>query len=310
MHFIKNSLAVIGLICLSGLFIFAVQKAPSDQRVVSENKLVNDYNVYAVQIPDKLDFAGEEMPLYDPDVYERMDRELLVNTYWQSNGLLMFKRAQKYFPIIEPILKKNGIPDDFKYLAVIESGLANVVSPAGARGVWQIMPATAKENGLEVNDNVDERYHLAKSTEIACKYLLKSKQQLGSWTLAAAAYNAGNAGIGNRIKDQDVKSYYDLLLGEETGRYIFRIVALKEILKNPKTYGFNFMESDLYSHIPTKEVTVDTDITNFTAFAKQNGINYKILKIHNPWLREAHLSNKSKKKYIIDIPEKGYYSKP
>ena len=307
MNYIKNILAAIGLICLSGLFIFAVQKAPADTVVATEKKLVNDYNVYALQIPDQLDFAGEEMPLNDPDVYERMDRELLVNTYWQSNGLLMFKRAQKYFPIIEPILKKNGIPDDFKYLAVIESGLANVVSPAGARGVWQIMPATAKENGLEVNDNVDERYHLAKSTEIACKYLLKSKQSLGSWTLAAAAYNAGNTGISNRLKDQNVKSYYDLLIGEETGRYLFRIVALKEIMKNPKTYGFNFNDTDLYNNIPTHEVVVDTDVTDFTAFAKEHGINYKVLKIHNPWLREARLNNKTKKKYIIDIPQKGYY---
>ncbi len=310
MNYIKNVLAAIGLICLSGLFIFAVQKAPSDETVATEKKMTNDYNVYAIKIPEKLDFAGESMPLSDPDVYERMDRELLVNTYWQSNGLLMFKRAQKYFPIIEPILKKNGIPDDFKYLAVIESGLSNVVSPAGARGVWQIMPATARENGLEVNDNIDERYHLAKSTEIACKYLLKSKQQLGSWTLAAAAYNAGNAGVSNRLKDQNVKDYYDLLLGEETGRYIFRIVALKEILKNPKTYGFNFNESDLYTSIPTYEVKVDTEVADFTAFAQQYGINYKILKIHNPWLREDHLNNKSRKQYIIDIPEKGYYSKP
>lgn len=309
MKFIKNSLMIIGMICLSGLFIFAVNKAPSDDKNISDKELVNDYNVYAVQIPENLDFAGEAVPLGDPDVYERMDRELLVNTYWQSNGLLMFKRAQKYFPIIEPILKKHGIPDDFKYLAVIESGLANVVSPAGARGVWQIMPATAKEHGMEVNDNVDERYHLAKSNEIACKYLLKSKQQLGSWTLAAAAYNAGNTGISNRLKDQAVGSYYDLLLGEETGRYMFRIIALKEILNNPKVYGFNFNPSDLYSSIPTYEVKVDTEITNFTAFAKQHGINYKILKVHNPWLREAHLTNKTRKQYIIDIPQKGYYSK-
>lgn len=310
MDFIKNIFAGIGLICLSVLFIFAVQKAPDEEEMKTTSNFVNDYNVYAVQIPEKLDFAGEEVPLDDPDVYERMDRELLVNTYWQSNGLLMFKRAQKYFPIIEPILKKHGVPDDFKYLAVIESGLANVVSPAGARGVWQIMPATAKENGLEVNDNVDERYHLAKSTEIACKYLLKSKQSLGSWTLAAAAYNAGNSGVGKRLKDQDVTNYYDLLLGEETGRYLFRIIALKEILKNPKTYGFNFKTSDLYSTIPTDEVKVDTDVPNFTAFAKDHGINYKILKIHNPWLREDHLTNKSRKQYIIEIPQKGYYSKP
>ena len=159
MSYIKNILAAIGLISLSGLFIFAVQKAPSDDAVVKEKKLINDYNVYALSVPDELDFAGEKMPLNDPDVYERMDKELLVNTYWQSNGLLMFKRARKYFPVIEPILKKHGIPDDFKYLSVIESGLTNAVSPAGAKGFWQIMPATARENGLEVNDNVDERYH-------------------------------------------------------------------------------------------------------------------------------------------------------
>lgn len=310
MNTIKNVLAAIGLICLSGLFIFAVQKAPEDNTISSEEKIVNDYNVYAIPVPENLDFADEPVPLGDPDVYERMDRELLVNTYWQSNGLLMFKRAQKYFPVIEPILKEHGIPDDFKYLAVIESGLSNVVSPAGARGIWQIMPATARENGLEVNDNVDERYHLAKSTELACKYLLRSKESLGSWTLAAAAYNAGNAGVSRRLKEQNVKDYYDLLLGEETGRYIFRIIALKEILKNPKAYGFNFNKSDLYNSIPTYEVKVDTEVNDFTAFAEKHGINYKILKIHNPWLREDHLNNKSRKQYIIEIPEKGYYSKP
>lgn len=308
MKIIKNLLAVVGLFCISGLFIFAVQK-PVDVDPEPKAELTNDYNVYAIKLPHDLNFAGETMPLSIPDVYERMDRELLVNTYWQSNGLLMFKRAQKYFPVIEPILKKHGIPDDFKYLAVIESGLTNAVSPAGARGVWQIMPATGKENGLEVNDNVDERYHLEKSTEVACKYLLQSKNNLGSWTLAAAAYNAGNAGISRRLKEQGVTDYYDLLLGEETGRYMFRIVALKEILKNPKTYGFNFDEADLYSNIPTFNVTVDTEIADFTAFAKEYGINYKILKIHNPWLREPHLNNRSRKKYIIEIPEKGHYSK-
>ena len=309
MKMIKNLLAVIGLVCISGLFIFAVQM-PMDNDVQPQQKMVNDYNVYAVKIPDNLNFAGELMPLSDPDVYERMDRELLVNTYWQSNGLLMFKRAQKYFPVIEPILKKHGIPDDFKYLAVIESGLTNAVSPAGARGIWQIMPATARENGLEVNDNVDERYHLEKSTEVACKYLLQSKRNLGSWTLAAAAYNAGNAGISRRLKEQDVNAYYDLLLGEETGRYMFRIVALKEIMNNPKTYGFNFEALDLYSNVPTYNVTLDKEVTNFTAFAQDYGINYKILKIHNPWLRETRLNNKSGKKYILEIPEKGHYPAP
>src|SRR5690606_23336231 len=173
-----------GLMSISGLFIFAVQ-SPIDKDMMPEQKLDNGYNVYALKIPDELNFADEPLPLSIPDVYERMDRELLVNTYWQSNALLMFKRAQKYFPVIEPILRKHGIPDDFKYLAVIESGLTNAVSPAGARGIWQIMPATGRENGLEINDNVDERYHLEKSTEVACKYLLQSKRSLGSWTLAA-----------------------------------------------------------------------------------------------------------------------------
>jgi hypothetical protein len=219
----------------------------------------------------------------------------------------MFKRAHKYFPVIEPILKKNGIPDDFKYLAVIESGLLNVVSPAGARGVWQIMPATGREYGLEINDNVDERYNLEKSTEVACEYLKKSKEQLGSWTLAAAAYNAGNSGVSRRLEEQDVEDYYDLLLGEETGRYLFRIVALKEILAHPDKYGFNFREKDLYKEVPTYKVEVDTAVTDFSAFAKGFDINYKILKIHNPWLREPNLNNKSRKQYFIEIPEEGYY---
>ncbi|WP_372756599.1 lytic transglycosylase domain-containing protein [Mariniflexile sp.] len=306
MKTIQKLLAFVGLLSLCALFVYAMQEAPTDKNF--EKKVINDYNVYALQVPDNLDFAGEAMPINNPDIYERMDKELLVNTYWQSNGLLMFKRAKKYFPIIEPILAKNGVPDDFKYLAVIESGLTNAVSPAGARGVWQIMPATGRENGLEVNDNVDERYHLEKATEVACKYLLKSKEDLGSWTLAAAAYNAGNAGISRYLRDQNVNDYYDLLLGEETGRYIFRIVALKEILSNPSKYGFNFREKDLYTNIPTRKVMVDTAITDFTKFAESYGINYKILKIHNPWLREPKLDNKSRKSYAIEIPEKGYYS--
>jgi len=308
MKIIKNILAFVGVLSVSGLLIFAVQDAPSDDNL--EEKMINDYNVYALNIPENLDFSGEAMPLNNPDILERMDRELLVNTYWQSNGLLMFKRANKYFPVIEPILAKNGIPDDFKYLAVIESGLTNAVSPANARGFWQIMKATGKENGLEINTNVDERYHLEKATETACKYLLEAKEKFGTWTLAAAAYNAGITGISKRLNSQSVTNYYDLLLGEETGRYIFRIVALKEILNNPDKYGFNFRYKDLYNSIPTYTVSVDTVVTDFVAFSKQFGINYKILKLHNPWLREAHLNNKSRKEYLIEIPKEGYYFIP
>lgn len=312
MQIIKNILASIGLVCISGLFIFSMQKGPSNEEVPSdeiskEKPIVNDYNVYALKMPEGINFAGELVPVENPDIYERMDRELLVNTYWQSNGLLMFKRAQKYFPIIEPILKKNGVPDDFKYLAVIESGLTNARSPAGASGVWQIMKATGRENGLEVNDNVDERYNLEKATEVACDYLKKAKESLGSWTAAAAAYNAGNTGISRRLSEQGVSGYYDLLLGEETGRYVFRIVALKEILSHPETYGFNFSTNDLYKSVPTYKVEVDSVVTSFSQFAKHFGINYKILKLHNPWLREDHLNNSSGKLYSIEIPKDGYY---
>jgi len=315
MTIFKNILAIVGLIFLAGFFMFSYQVedggdkvSPKNEKIIEEKKATQDYNVYALKVPDNLNFAGEKVPLENPDILERMDRELLVNTYWQSNGLLMFKRAGKYFPIIEPILKRNGVPDDFKYLAVIESGLTNAVSPAGARGVWQIMPATGRENGLEVNKNVDERYHLEKATEVACKYLKDSKEKLGSWTLAAAAYNAGKSGVSRRLKEQQVEDYYDLLLGEETGRYMFRIVALKEILSNPEKYGFNFTQEDLYQNVPTYQIEIDSVVNDFAGFAKEYGINYKILKIHNPWLREDHLNNSSKKKYVIDIPEKGYYT--
>jgi len=270
-------------------------------------KLVNDYNVYALEIPEKMDFAGERVPLEDPDIRERMDRELLVNTYWQSNGLLLFKKANKYFPIIEPILKENGLPDDFKYLAIAESALENARSPAGAAGFWQFLKSTGQEYGLEINDYVDERYNLELATKVAVEYLKDSKERFGTWTLAAAAYNAGNAGVSRQLKRQGVDGYYDLLLNDETSRYIFRILALKEIMNNPKKYGFNFREKDLYTQVPTYKVKVDTAVTDFTDFAGKFGINYKILKIHNPWLRDTYLKNASGKEYFIEIPEEGYY---
>ncbi len=305
---IKNILAGVGLVATTAICVQAVQQEAVDPEIKKTEKLVNDYNVYAIPLPETMDFAGEEVPLDDPDVKERMDRELLVNTYWQSNGLLIIKRAAKYFPIIEPILKEEGLPDDFKYLAVIESGLTQAVSPARATGFWQILGGTGKELGLEVNDNVDERYNVELATRAACKYLKKSKNYLGSWTLAAAGYNAGNAGISRRLEAQDVNGYYDLLLGEETGRYVFRILALKEILKDPHKYGFNYTQDDLYETVPTYKVKVDTAVTDFVKFAQGFGINYKILKIHNPWLREDHLNNASRKLYQIEIPEKGVYT--
>lgn len=305
-------LSKIGLVALlvgvSSLCMNAVQDTPEEETPVITKKLVNDYKVYAIPIPETMDFAGEPVPLDNPDIRERLDRELLVNTYWQSNGLLIFKRANKYFPIIEPLLAKHGIPDDFKYLAVAESALQNNRSPAGAAGFWHFLKSTGREYGLEINDYVDERYNLDLATKVAADYLKASKRKFGSWTLAAAAYNAGNGGIQKQINRQQTENnYYDLLLNDETSRYIFRILAFKEILSNPKKYGFNFEEKDLYTSVPTYQVKVDTAVTDFASFAKQFGINYKILKIHNPWLRDTYLKNASRKEYYIEIPENGHY---
>lgn len=260
------------------------------------------YEIQALKLPNDLNLAGERVPLENDDVRERMDRELLVNTYWQSNGLLLLKRTNKYFPILEPLLKKYGIPDDFKYLAVAESGLIDETSSAGAAGIWHFMKKTGKEYGLEINKNVDERYHIEKSTKVAAEYLKKSKARLGSWTLAAAAYNAGNYGVAKQLKNQEVSNYYDALLPDETERYVFRIIALKEVLTNPESYGFKFEKEDLYTLRKTKKIIVDSTITNIALFAKKFGINYKELKTHNPWLRENKLNNNSKKIYEIKIP--------
>lgn len=296
----------VAVLAVSAISIYAVQDAPTDENF--EKKFVNDYNVYALQLPDKMDFAGEEVPLTDPDIRERMDRELLVNTYWQSNGFLLFKRANVYFPQIEPLLKKYGLPDDFKYLAVAESGLEYTSSPVGASGIWHFMKATGLEYGLEINEYVDERYNLEKATMVAANYLKNAKNKFGSWTMAAASYNAGVGGMNKQIGRQQQTDYYDLLLNTETSRYVFRILAIKEIMENPQKYGFNFREKDLYTNIPTYKVKVNTPVADWAEWVKPYGINYKILKRHNPWLRDTYLKNSTGKEYFIDIPEKGYYT--
>lgn len=291
----KNSAITLALLGCCSFLIYST---------VNQTQLVPKREV--ASLPSTINFAGEKTPLHVADVRERFDREMIINTNLHSATTLILKRANRIFPIIEPILKKYDIPDDFKYLAVIESGLANVVSPSGARGVWQFMPETAKEKGMEVNDYVDERYHLEKSTEAACKYLIEAKNKFGSWTLAAAAYNGGMGGINKQMTNQQVNDYYDLLLTEETSRYVFRILALKEIMKNPVKYGFDLPKESLYYPIEVKKITVDSTITDLASFAKAQGINYKILKIHNPWLRDKSLANKTKKQYILDIPVEGY----
>jgi membrane-bound lytic murein transglycosylase D len=293
----KQAGLVILLVIISGVLIHAV---PEQTEKKITQKGTPGY------FPAAADFAGEPTPLNVTDVRERFERELLVNANLDATTLLIIKRANRAFPVIEPILAKNGVPDDFKYLAVIESGLLNAVSPAGAKGVWQFMEGTAKENGMEVNSEVDERYHLEKSTEAACRYLLGAKQRFGSWTLAAASYNGGITGVNKQIEIQKVSNYYDLLLTDETFRYVFRILALKEIMRNPALYGFNVVPEELYENLPVRKIEIDSTIADLADFAKGQGINYKILKIHNPWLRDKKLQNASRKKYAIDIPLRGY----
>jgi membrane-bound lytic murein transglycosylase D len=297
MKLINKVVLTLTIIFASGILVFAMTNPDSKKEFKGESESI---------FPEKLDFAGEETPLNIADVKERFDRELLVNVNLHASTILAIKRANRAFSVIVPILKKNGIPEDFKYLAVIESGLVNVVSPAGARGVWQFMPETAKELGMEVNENVDQRYDLEKSTEAACSYFLSAKKKLGSWTLAAASYNRGMAGVNNQIGIQKVSNYYDLLLTEETSRYVFRILALKEIMENPVKYDFRIASEELYASLPTRKIEIDSTITDLADFAIGKGINYKILKIHNPWLRETKLLNDTGRKYQIEIPLKGY----
>ena len=293
-------LSLILVLFVTLLLLNGIQKETSGKKIFTHEF----YKIKAIKLPSDLNLAGERVPIEKKDIRERMDRELLVNTYWQSNGLLLIKRANKYFPILEPLLKKHGLPDDFKFLALAESAFTDETSSAGAAGIWHFMKRTGKEYGLEINKNVDERYHIEKSTKVAAAYLKKSKERFNSWTLAAAAYNAGNYGIHKQLEKQQVTNYYDALLANETERYIFRIIALKEVITNPKKYGFIFDNEDLYTHTKTRVIKVDTVISNITLFAKKFGITYKELKIHNPWLRENKLNNASRKLYEIKIPVK------
>ncbi len=257
------------------------------------------------KIPDDINFAGEKVPLQNFEVKERIDRELLVNSYWYSATILGIKRADRWFPVIEPILQRFKIPDDFKYISVIESNLYNSVSQAGAVGFWQLSEDVAKKYGLEVNDEIDERYNLEKSTEAACKYFLDAYISFKSWTLAAAAYNMGSNGLERQIEKQKSKNYYNLLLSDETSRYIARVITIKEIFLHPKVYGYYIKKEELYLPLLTTNVEVNSSISSWTDFAFHHDINYKILKYYNPWLRDITLTNKMKKTYEIKIPVKG-----
>ena len=252
-------------------------------------------------LPRSISFAGESVPLDKHYILERLDRELLVNNFWHSNSILVLKRAPKYFPIIEPILLENGIPDDFKYLAVIESGLTHVTSPAGAEGFWQFMPQTAIDYGLEVNGDIDERFHLIKSTESAAAYLTDAYAEFGNWTLAAAAYNAGVQRIKTSLEEQQTNSYYDLFLNEETSRYMYRMLATKLIFESPESYGFLIPKAQTYSFPKTKLVKVSTSPIDWVAFAQSQNMSYADLREINPWIKRYRLSNRKNKEYEIRV---------
>lgn len=307
--FIKKILSPVGyVIILIGLvgIVLIFTFSTSEKSVSREKKVLSNIVVSGVSIPAQIDFAQEEVPLENFDVKEGLEKELLINTYWHSQTLMLIKRSARYFGIIEPILKKNKVPDDFKFLALAESGFANVVSPAGAVGFWQFIPATGKDYGLEINNEVDERYHLEKSTEAACKFLTESYNVYKSWTMAAASYNMGRKGLTKQIERQYTRNYYDILLNEETARYLYRILALKLILIDPQKYGFDLTPEDYYQPIPYTEVSVNHPIKDLALFAYEKGTNYKLLKMLNPWLRDNILTNKLAKTYKVKIPAAGF----
>ena len=294
---VLSVLAIVGeiLICAS---------SREDSEEVLQRAISNNYRIYSPILPDTMSFAGEQVPLSTYYVHEGLDLEVITNMYRHSSTMLYFKRANRYFPIIEPILKKNGIPSDFKYLCVIESGLTNATSPAKAQGFWQFIPSTGANYGLTVNDEIDMRNNLTASTEAACKYIRSLYNKFHSWTAAAAAYNCGENGLARRISKQSTDNYYDLWLNSETSRYVYRILAMKLIMQNPQKYGFHLRQCDLYPPIPTRAATLSGQNVDLYEFARTNGTSYKMLRMLNPWIQTEVLKNKSNQKYMVQLPVK------
>jgi len=260
-------------------------------------------NASFISLPTQLEFAGESMPLSNPDVRERMDREIHINTYWHTNTILMIKKANRWLPAISAELAKAGVPDDFKYLVAIETNFKNDTSPRNAVGFWQFLKASGKEQGLVITEEIDERYDPIKSTRAAAKYLKNAYNKFGSWTLAAASYNRGVAGMRRAMDHQKELNYYNLLLNEETSRYVFRIVAAKLILESPEDYGFIVNPNELYKPFETSDIEVTKSIPSLVDWAQQNSISYRQLKRYNPWLRADKLTIAAGKSYIIKLPK-------
>lgn len=311
----KKNLATIALFVLTiaspGLVSSSCATPKAEQKdTLSIAKEDTDLNLTALvysspEVPSSVEFCEKSVDLTRFDRRERMDRELLAFAYMHSSSLQMIKRANRYFPIIEPILKENGIPDDFKYLMVIESNVSPIArSGAGAAGLWQFMQGTAKDYGLEVNGSVDERYDVEKSTRAACRYLKDAYRKYNDWVAVAASYNAGQARIAGQLEKQDVDDSLDLYLVEETSRYVYRILAAKIMFSDPVAFGFRLRATDLYPPIDCTEVTVTTGIDDLARFARSKGITLAILKNMNPWLRDTSLNGHGGKAYKLKIPTK------
>jgi hypothetical protein len=289
-----------------GVHLFTYSKVEKNSDLDHQRHFNDSYKVFSLTLPNELSFCDVPVPMERLDVRERLDRELLVNTYWQSNTLLVHKRANRWFPLISAVLAKEGVPDDMKYIAVIESGFANVVSPAGAAGPWQFLKATAVSYGLEVTDEVDERYHMEKSTAAAARYLKDAYATHNDWALAAASYNLGQGGVSKQLNRQQSQEYFDLQLPEETSRYVFRILAMKEIMRDPERYGFHLRKRDLYEPYRTRSLEVTTPVADLAAFALNEGSDYRTLKLLNPWLRDNKLSVATGRSYTILLPAEGF----
>jgi hypothetical protein len=301
---LKNAVSIVLgvlVVLIIGYIIYSDYINPKPTEV---NEVVVSYGVPDFQIPDTVLFAGERVPLEIPDVRERLDREINVNSFWHSNTIFLLKRGKRWLPRMRKIFEEYDIPSDLVYLSVIESDLQNKVSPSKAVGFWQLLRGTAKDFKLEVTSEVDERYNPIKSTEAAAKYLKKAYQKFGTWTNAAASYNIGRRGLDRALSKQEVSSYYDLLLYEETSRYVFRAIAVKMIFEDPAAFGFNISEENLYVEENLKEIKIKESISNLRHWAFDQGINYKILKRYNPWLRKNTLTVKSGKSYVIQIPRR------
>ena len=303
-YFAGGAITIIGLIYILTNMSFT-NNTYANSQLNADGNFPQEYKIISPKVPDNLSIFGERVPTENFEIYERVDRELLVNTYWHSATILAIKRAARWFPVIEPILKANNIPDDFKYLAVVESNLENVVSPAGATGYWQFIKSAAKQYGLEVTDQVDERYDVIKSTEAACKYLNTAYAMFGNWTMSASSYNAGISGIEKWSGLQKAESYWNLVLNSETSRYVSRIIAMKLIMENPSAYGYALTPEDLYRPLEYKEVELSSSVTDFADYAASLGINYKTLKLYNPWLRDTSLKIKNGTAYKIKVPVDG-----